>query len=231
MLETVRCLLVVQEYDLQIREIEKNLHDIPLRQKARSERLEQQRRQTAAAETALKEKQSAIKQVELDVETRRERIRKLRQQQMEAKTNKEFAAINEEIKQVEEHVREVEDRELVLMEELETLRDDVARVKAALAKEEKVVQQEVNDLEARSVTLKSEAEQVRSKRAEAAAAVARDWLEVYDRLMTRRDRAIVAVVDSTCGGCHMRLPPAVYHNTRRTGMVACDFCGRLLYSE
>ena len=231
MQETVRHLLIVQDYDLQIRQIEKNLHDIPLRQKAQSERLDLLRQQTAAAETALKEKQSAIKQVELDAESRRERIRKLRQQQLEAKTNKEFAAINEEIRLVEAQIREVEDRELGLMEELEKYRAEAARVRAVLTKEEKVVQQEVHDLDTRAVGLKAEVEQVRGKRTEASASVARDWLEVYDRLMTRRDRALVPVVESTCGGCHMRLPPAVYHNTRRSGMVACDFCGRLLYTE
>jgi len=231
MLECVRHLLVVQDYDLQIREIEKNLHEIPLRQKAQSQRLEQHRQQATSAETALKEKQSAIKQVELDAESRRERIRKLRQQQMEAKTNKEFATLNEEIKLVEGQIGGVEDRELVLMEELEKLRADAASVKAALAKEEKAVQQEISDLDARAVALKAEVETVRKNRIEAAVAVPRDWLEVYERVMTRRDRSLVPVVDSTCGGCHMRLPPAVYHNTRRPGMVACDFCGRLLYSE
>ena len=56
----------------------------------------------------------------------------------------------------------------------------------------------------------------------------------YQRVHSRRENALVAVVDGICGGCHMQLPPYVVHEIKKQAhtednVVSCDYCGRLLY--
>lgn len=232
MLEPVQKLLAVQECDIRCHEIERTLREIPARQKAEAERLVKREREVAETEKALKDAQSGLKQLELDVEARRDRVRKLRQQQMEVKTNKEFTAIELEIKQSDVGTRGVEDQELTAMEVVEGLKRRVAEAKDALKAEHDAVQTEVKAMEARAEHLRNELKGLTARRAELVPAVSSDWMAAYQRISARRERALVPIIDATCGGCHMKLPPAVYHSTRRQGSIAtCDFCARLLYSD
>ena len=49
-------------------------------------------------------------------------------------------------------------------------------------------------------------------------------------IFPRKDRALVALEDGVCGGCHMQLPPYVVHATKKhSSIVLCEYCGRILY--
>lgn len=232
MLEAVEKLLAVQECDTRRHEIERMLRDIPARQKAEALNLVQREHAVADAEKLFKEAQSKVKQLELDVESRRDRVRKLRQQQMEVKTNKEFTSIELEIKHAEVETRSIEDQELGAMEAVEGCRRQMNEHKAALNTEQSAVSVEVKGLEQRANELKAELAKIEATRAQLVPAVRADLLAAYERIAARRSPALVPILDATCGGCHMKLPPAVYHATRRPDTIAtCDFCARLLYSE
>lgn len=232
MLEAVQNLLAVQECDTRRHEIDRTLRDIPARQKAEAGRLVDREHAVADCDKRLKEAQSHVKQLELDVESRRERVRKLRQQQMEVKTNKEFTAIELEIKMVENETRGIEDQELGAMEVVEGVRRELAANKELLKAEQGAIETEVKGLEQRAIELRAELEKISKTRSELAPTVNPEWMSAYERISARREPALVPIVDATCGGCHMKLPPAVYHATRRADTIAtCDFCARLLYSE
>ena len=102
-------LLILQEKDIQIRQMSKELKDIPARKKEEEARLDGHRGAVAEAKEAMKAKQAGLKKSEGDAEALREKIRKLRQQQMELKTNKEFKTMEEEIKGVEAQILKLED--------------------------------------------------------------------------------------------------------------------------
>jgi uncharacterized protein len=224
-------LLAVQERDVRIRQIRKELKDIPERQTAEQTRLEQHEQALGQAEDSLKKLQSDVKQLEIECAGHRERINKLRQQQMTLKTNKEFKVMEGEIAGVEGEISGLEDREIVLMEAVEAAKSDVEARRRDLAEEQTAVETDVKQLDERAVGLKAELVDEEAARAVAARDVLPDWLERYDMVISRRDLALVPVENGVCGGCHMKLPPSTVHDSRkRTLMVTCDYCGRLLYS-
>jgi predicted nucleic acid-binding Zn-ribbon protein len=241
MLEPVQKLLALQECDLRIHDIERMLREIPARQKSEAERLVKREHVLADGEKHLKEAQSAVKQLELDVESRRERVRKLRQQQMEVKTNKEFTAIELEIKQAEADARVIEDRELAAMEAVEAVRRAFADSKDTLKTEQGFVQTEVKGLEKQAEGLREELNLAVARRKQLVPTVDPDLMTAYERVFANRkkksrngalDPTLVPIVDATCGGCHMKLPPDKYHSTRKPGSITtCDWCFRLLYSD
>jgi predicted nucleic acid-binding Zn-ribbon protein len=229
-LTNIEALLALQEHDRRISEIEQQLRDIPARKELELKRLDEHKQALESVREKLKAKLSEIKQIELDVENQRERISKFRQQQLEIKTNKEFRAVESEIKTAEDQIRGFEDGELVVMEELEALREDSKVREADLAAEEKAVQADVAAFDERAVALEEDLAAEREARERAVAPVDREWLERYDIIRRRRPDAVVRLENGVCGGCHMRLPPAALHDTRRQDtMTVCDFCGRLLH--
>lgn len=211
--------------------MEKELADIPVRRNLELQRLEEHKKQLAETSEALKRHQAELKKQELEVEARREKIRKLRQQQMELKTNKEFKAIETEIAAVEAEIGKFEDLELVAMDKIEGARSEVKEKEKALAAEEAVVKQDMATWDKRGAALGAEAATAKAERAELAKAVDPKWLQAYERIQERKDRALVRVDDGICGGCHMQLPPFLVHDARaRQKIVTCGFCARMLYS-
>ena len=224
-------ILAVQERDLKILKIEKGLEDIPARKENELTRLNEHKSALEVAEEALKHSQAKVKDLELDASTKKEQIGKLRAQQLQLKTNKEFKAMEFEIKAVEESIRGVEDQQLVLMEDVEGAVKEVAEKRRDLEIEEAAVNADIKVLDERSAVLKSDIEDVRSARESAASTVNAEWLTRYESIFkSKKGPSLVQVKNGICGGCHMQLPPYVKHDARKqTSMLACDFCGRLLY--
>lgn len=230
-MSVIEQVLHLQEIDIQVRELEREGQDVPTRKQQETARLKSHQEALRKSEDELKARLAKIKEMENEAATHRERIIKLRQQQGTIKSNKEFTAIETEIKTAQDQISRLEDRQIEYMEEVEAARQAVSRSKEELKDEENLVGQDVKRLDARLVEITDRLKALKADRQQAASSVDGEWLARYQHVMTRRDRALVPVQDGVCGGCHMQLPPSVIHRSRRQSeIVACEFCGRLLYS-
>ncbi|HIE27455.1 TPA: hypothetical protein EYP66_09230, partial [Candidatus Poribacteria bacterium] len=56
-------------------------------------------------------------------------------------------------------------------------------------------------------------------------------LKIYDEWRIRRGKSLLAlVVDNTCGGCNMTIPPQTINEIRqRKELINCGSCSRILY--
>jgi predicted nucleic acid-binding Zn-ribbon protein len=232
---TIENLLALQEKDNRILQLERELKDIPERKKMELERLEEHRREVEEAETLMKAKQASMGEFELEVESHKEQISKLRQQQLDLKTNQEFKAMDSEIDNVEKKIDALEDQQLAMMDEIETVSTSLAIHKQELSKEEGSVKRDCQAWDDRASVLQKDLKAAQVEREEAVKGVTNTELFTnYQRVHSRRENALVAVVDGICGGCHMQLPPYVVHEVKKQahiedGVVSCDYCGRLLH--
>jgi predicted nucleic acid-binding Zn-ribbon protein len=227
----VEKLLVVQEHDLRIMQLEKEMRDIPARKERELERLNDHKAALADAEESLKAKQSEMKQFEVEAESYHEKIGKLRAQQLDLKTNKEFKAMDHEIELLQGNIRAAEDRELTIMEDIEKARQGVEQRRRELAAEDAEVQEDIGALDERLARLESEVSDEQSAREVAAENIDPEWLSRYEGILRSKGGvALVSTANGVCGGCYMTLPPYLQHDAKkRMGMVVCGFCGRLLY--
>lgn len=230
-MSVIERVLTLQEFDCRIRDMEKELKDIPARQAREQSRLEEHRKELAHAEQNLKTRQAEVKKFEGEVESHREKIRKFRQQQYDIKTNKEFKAIETEVAAVQSEIAKAEDTELALMLDVDAARAEVEKKRKALAQEESAVKGDVGVWAERAGVIQKDLDEIRAKRAAAAVGMDPEWLSNYERIFKRRDRALVPLEEGgVCGGCHMQMPPYVIHDARkRTSIVTCGFCGRMVY--
>ena len=135
-----------------------------------------------------------------------------------------------EIAAVEGKISELEDRELELMEEVEAAKADVVLHRGQLEEEEQAVAIDCARLDARAEQLREELAREQEARRAAAAGIEPAWLGPYDRLVGHKHPALVPLAAGICGGCHMKLPPAVHHETlRHKHPVSCNYCGRLVH--
>ncbi len=226
-------LLEVQNYDEKIIAYETELRDIP----ARKDDLQ---RDVAAAQSALNEANEelrrnivAVDELEVEVNTFKDKLAKYYQQERELKNNEEYRALQKEIFMIKQEIMKSEDRELELMGEVERCREVVAERQKDLDEQQSVISVDVAELDERAAAVAADLASLKAERAEVAAKANPKWLARYERVIqSRRGVAIVPLEEDTCSGCQMRVPPQTVHNARHgRDIVMCDFCGRFLHSE
>ena len=229
--------VIQQLYDLQVQDLEiirlrEALEGIPAKRKQIEARLDVQSASVKAAEEAAAAAARRVKQLEGEAAELREKVVKLRGQQMQIKSNAEYKALEKEIATAQEGILHKEDAQLEAMEEAEEGKRAVDLRKADYAKEKERVDSEIAAFEETVRGLPEELAAAEAERKVAASAVDPSWLARYERLLKqKKDVVIATVTHGTCGGCHMKLSPAQLVGARRQDAVtACDFCGRMLYS-
>ena len=225
-------LLELQECDLEIARIRREMDDIPRRKAQMESALDAQKARVAEADRALLEAQGRIRHAEGEIEEARTQERKYREQQLQIKSNDEYRALENQIASLKTRVSALEDDELAAMDEVDRLKSAAAAQKAELARQAERVDAEVADFLARAKTLGDGLAPLEADRAARTAEVDPDWLARYERIAAKGGGAAVALVEhGTCGHCHMKLSPAQAVQARRHDqLVFCDFCGRILYS-
>jgi len=143
-------LLQLQERDQRIRALQKDLKDVPRHEAAAKTQLAGDTAAVEAATLKVKEIEVKIKGVELDIQTRRNTIKRLGDQQFETRKNDEFQALGVEIQRYEADVRTLEDKELEHMEELETAKAVLKEAQGKLALTQGRVNEELKALAERA---------------------------------------------------------------------------------
>ena len=233
MLPEVETLLVVQDRDQKIRDLEKDLKvNMPNLIARATARLDGDKARVAGLKEQIQANEIAMKTLELDIQTRRDTINKLKHQQFETKKNEEYRALGHEVERYTNDVTNLEDQELELMEVGEDLSKQMKEANSALARTQELVDEELAQLATRK---KNEEEQIASLRAERdqhAAQVNDSLLSVYTRLFAKKQDIAVAPLESLqCKGCHMKVTQATAQKAKAEKEVTnCENCGRILYA-
>ncbi len=224
-------LLVLQDRQQKIKQIQTEVHTLPLQRK----NLEEQLAASVAGVEALKQKARQVemdrKKLELDVGTRTETISRLKTQQYQTRKNDEFQAIGHEIERYENEIRKIEDEELELMVEADKLKADLGVEEKKSATVSESVARQTGDLESKSKTLQSRLEELTKERAEIAGKIDEDLLGRFERLFkSKGDAVVVALEHEVCTGCHMKVTTQTAHRAKAgKEIVSCENCGRILY--
>jgi predicted nucleic acid-binding Zn-ribbon protein len=145
---------------------------------------------------------------------------------------RELQALQDEIGSLKRRISHLEDQELELMEQMEPLDADLARLAAERAGIDDRAAALRAEIAEQEVAIDAELEGVRSERAALVAEVDADLLTTYDELRPRSGGiAIARLVGTSCGGCHLTLSAVEIDRIKKLPPdepVHCEECGRLL---
>ncbi|MFA5689653.1 MAG: C4-type zinc ribbon domain-containing protein [Kiritimatiellales bacterium] len=234
MAHPLEALLVLQEKDRKTARLRREVRDIPIRKSDIEKQLEGAKARLESAKEELKRLTAELHQIEVDAASRREKITKYKQQQMEAKNNEQYRALLSQVAVEEQEISVLEDRAIGLMEQNETAKAAVAEREAELKQEEAGVAEEIEMLEERLKEVEAEiAERINDRKHFAAGINNPPLLARYNRILTNKgDFAVVEVDKDYCTGCHMKLPPQIINDALNPAkLVACSYCGRMLINR
>src|SRR5579859_4231670 len=132
----------LQAIDLRMTELEKEVAALRRHIAAIEKTLESHQRRLEADRAALSANQKDRKKLEGDIQMHEQKISKLRDQMLGAKTNEQYRAFQHEIEYAEKEIRKIEDRILELMGESESLEGNVKTAEVALKEEKQLVESE-----------------------------------------------------------------------------------------
>ena len=229
--EDIRQLLVLQDRDAKANRLEAELESIdPEREKTRRESI---RTQQVLEQTKQDHMQLEVrrKDLENEVESRKEQILKYSQQQLETKKNEEYQALGREIDHTRQAISEIEDRELELMEEQDVFKTKLAEAKRVAEEAKASEAAMLSDLDEREKNIEKELDELDEERKEIVKTINKKTFVLYERLLdTKEGRVIVGIDHGSCGGCHMKLQTQEIVDAKSgREMVTCTNCGRLIY--
>ncbi|MBK1880852.1 hypothetical protein JIN85_00415 [Luteolibacter pohnpeiensis] len=231
MLDEVRSLLILQDRDRRLLSIAKDLEKLPNDEARAKTKLAGDEAAVTKAHDALRESELKVKKVEMDAETRRTTIKRLRQQQFETRKNDEYQALNHEIARYEKDVDSLETQELEAMEETDKFRSALSTAEAARAQTRKLVEEDLVAIDVRRKKLLETQKEVEAEREPIAATIDGTLLSIYNRLMKSKDGlAVSPMTEGRCGGCHMKLiASSVIKVQTGRELAQCENCSRILY--
>jgi predicted nucleic acid-binding Zn-ribbon protein len=231
MLPVIEKLLILQDKDRRLLRLRAELADLPGQRQLLTNKGAKALEEADAAKKRMQHAESERKKLELEVDTLKERIGKLRTQQSETRSNEQYRAFQHQIETCEAEVHKIEDRELDLMEQIETSTKDSAVAARTAATVKAETDRHLKDLAARETNLTSEVDSVNEARDAVASEIDDASLARYERVLkTRGDNCVVGVAKGICGGCHVRLTHQSFISAKQQmDLVTCTNCGRILY--
>ena len=232
MLAEVRALLVLQDRDRRLLILTQDQEKLPADATRAKNKLRGCEEALTKAHDALIAADLKVKKIDMEAETRRTTIKRLKVQQFETRKNEEYQAFANEITRYEQELDSLETRELEAMEEVDQCRAAQDAAKAELEHTRKLVDEDLAAIASRAARIQEEIRELTAERATLAAAVPNPAaLALYERLLRSKfGVALAPVVDDKCGGCHMKLiASSVVKAQAGQELTQCENCGRILY--
>jgi predicted nucleic acid-binding Zn-ribbon protein len=232
MLPEIERLLVLQQRDCKTRVLRNEIKTIPAERKALEQKLAHLQAQAGDAKTRQRNAEVEQARLETEIRSRKDQISKYELQKLQTRKNEEFQALNHSIEHCRKEISGLEDRQIELMELLESLKPEVAAAEKAAIAAQSQVQGQLTDLDTKLKNLTTQADDLDQSRSKYLDGLDEDLLDTYQRLFITRGEAVVGVRNDVCNGCHMKVTTSTVAATRAGKLIVhCEQCGRILYPD
>ena len=231
MLADLERLIALQQVDLRLRELSRQIEQFPGRRNQAEAELAAARGSLTRHRGAHTESLKARKKLELDMQQFDERIRKHKEQMYEVKSNEAYRALQHEVEEEERQKAGAEDKVLEAMIAAEEEEKAIKAAEADLKQVEARVAAALRELEAEQKAREQEAAELRAQREALRAGTGEDMLETYDRIAGGHGGiALAEARDEVCQVCRIHIRPQTFAEVKRNDQIhTCESCHRILY--
>jgi predicted nucleic acid-binding Zn-ribbon protein len=229
----LRNLIALQDIELKIASLQKQVADIPGKTQAFENELRRVQSEHQDRIALMKDLGNKRRTLEGQVDLSRAKLSKLKDQLMSVKTNKEYTAMLHEIQGAEEQIRGEEDKILEVMEQMENMELDLKGAEREMLKKNAELKESIRLTVESAPLLEAELARLIDHRKSTESQIGTELLSRYRRIANaRKGVALAEAKDELCSACHVRIRPQMYAELLRTENIhACDSCSRILFSR
>jgi uncharacterized protein len=231
MLPDLNWAIRLQDIDNRLVELTREIATLPVHIAEIEKKLVSHERKLEADRAALSANQKERKKCEGDIQMQEQKISKLKDQMLQAKTNDQYTAFQKEIDFCQKEIAKAEDRILELMGESELLDKNVKAAEIALKAEKAQVEAEKQQARERTAVDQKAAAELQAERAGVVKEMTPAIYQRYEKVRkARRGIAVAEAVDGRCSVCNMGLRPQFFQDLKKGDQVmSCESCLRMLY--
>ncbi len=231
MLPDLKLVIRLQEIDNRLADLDREIAALPKHIAEIEKKLISHERKLEADRAALAANQRDRKKCDTDIQAQEQKISKLKDQMLQAKTNEQYRAFQNEIEFCGNEIRKAEDRILELMAESEPLDKNVKAAEIALKAEKAQVEAEKAQARERTAVDQAASADLKKERAEIVAGITPAVYQRYTRIAKmRRGIGVAEAVDGRCSVCNMAMRLQFFQDLKKSEEVmSCESCGRILY--
>lgn len=232
MKEEIQRLKDLQEVDLEIGEIEREIAAGSAELDSRNTSIEKHRDDIAEHTEKIEASEVRRRELEGEVEDTQLMIKDRQSKLMKVQTNREYQSILKEIEDAKNANRQREDELLRLLEKVEHHQKKKDEQTALCEDEEAHYKEDSARLQKNAAQLKARMDKALKIRETKEKKVKAALLHKYEQIRAKRDGvAMVGVNRGVCHGCFMNVPPQLYNELLREDKLhSCPTCNRLLYN-
>jgi len=145
------------------------------------------------------------------------------------KNPKELSSLQHEVELWKAKRNGLETKDLEIMEKVETVEAGIATLNQELEEIDAGWQREQEGFRNEKAVLEGSLNDLKQKRQTLAAEVDSKVLTFYERLRKNKGLAVARVEQGICRGCRISLPSSELQQARRSALVQCGSCSRILY--
>lgn len=220
----------LQSLDRKTASLEHEIATLPRQIAEIEKKLEAQKRHSEADRAALAANLRDRKKLELEVQTHEQKISKLKDQTLQAKTNEQYRAFQNEVSYIEAEIRKCEDSILELMEQSDPLDKSLKAAEAELKRQSEIVEKEKARAQEKTAKDKKELGEALAERSEIKSKIEPKIYADYERIRRKTKGTVVAeAVDGRCDACMITLRPQFLQELKHgENVMYCESCGRIL---
>ncbi len=230
MLQDLALALRLQALDRKIANLDHEIATLPRHIAEIEKKLEAHTRRLEVDRAALTANGRDRKKLEGEIEVHSQKISKLRDQMLQAKTNEQYRAFQNEISYAEGEIRKAEDRILDLMERSEPLDMNVKSAEIELKKQQSHVEAEKKNARERTAADQKLREEAMTERRSIVEKLAPKFISEYARIRKQTKGTVIAdATEGRCDACQIALRPQFFQDLRKGDHIMyCESCGRIL---
>ena len=227
----LKLVIRLQELDNRLAELAREIAALPKHVAEIEKKLVSHERKLEADRAALTANQKERKKCEGDIQMQEQKISKLKDQMLQAKTNDQYRAFQNEIEFCQKEIRKFEDRILELMGESEPLDRNVKTAETALKAEKAQVEGEKQQARERTAVDQKASNELQAERAAMVKEMTPAVYQRYERVRKgRRGIAVAEAIDGRCSVCNLTLRLQFFQDLKKGDQVlSCESCQRMLY--
>lgn len=234
MKEEVALMMHLQELDTEIVSLKREKIEIPARIAELSSEISRLTEALAREQERFLNLEKEKRSNETGLKEEEERLVNSERKLSEVKTNKEYQAAQKEIEDHRIQNSLIEEQILLVMDQLDGLKTEIAQKEQELADKSKVINDDIKRLSARALTIEDQVVQKEKARKNLTKDLSPPYLSTYERLSRtfHSEPVLVRVRKGVCTGCYMNLPAQFFNELLRDRDIkTCPNCARLIYLE
>ncbi|MDD4858445.1 MAG: C4-type zinc ribbon domain-containing protein [Candidatus Krumholzibacteria bacterium] len=228
--EDIRYLIQIVKKDMEIKEKKRMLGNIPPRIKAIDRELRKMDDDLNETKQILDKLDTEKRHIDQEIKAHQAELAKKKEDQNVVKDNKVFKAMNAEIEYISKKIDQAEERMLVILEDGEVRRGEVAAMTNKINSEKNKLVAEKEKLEQEMSVTDDALKILGDEKVRILPHISEGVRRLYGRILVAKgDSGVANLVGDICQGCYSRVPPQTAHEVRRNDQILkCEVCGRIL---